>query len=190
MAVLGLVLVLLVAALVVGVVYDNGAATTLHVFGVGIDANVISVFLVGAAAMFVLLLGLWLLSASARRARRNRRERKAMEREREQREAELEQERARLAEERERLDAERTSSVRSGGAHDRGDRVHETGMTREHLDERTADGRDDVDLRGRHSAVRSDTVYDPAARPSGGVVGGVDGETRPVRPADDPARRR
>lgn len=171
MAVLGLLLVLLVAALVVGVIYDNGAASTLHVFGVGIDATVIGVFLTGAAAMLVLLLGLWLLTASARRARRARQERKAMEHERAAHEAELEQERARLAEERERLDAERS---------------HRT-----HLPAAEAEpaGTDPVDLRGdragvrsgpgQREAVRSDTVYEPAAE-------SLDG--RPVRPGDQPER--
>jgi ABC-type nickel/cobalt efflux system permease component RcnA len=174
-AVLGLLLVLLVAALVVGVIYDNGAASTLHVFGVGIDATVIGVFLTGAAAMLVLLLGLWLLTASARRARRQRRERKAMEHERAAHEAELEQERTRLAEERERLDAERSRRTHlpaaEHGAHDR-------------------TGTEPVDLRGdragvrsepgQRDAVRSDTVYDPAAGES------LNG--RPVRPGDQPER--
>ncbi|MGN6242102.1 MAG: hypothetical protein ACTHQ3_00330 [Motilibacteraceae bacterium] len=196
MAVLGLLLVLLVAALVVGVIYDNGAASTLHVFGVGIDATVIGVFLTGAAAMLVLLLGLWLLTSSARRARRTRRERKAMEHEREAHEAELEQERARLAEERERLDAERSQRTHLPASdHDGGS----PGGTRD----------EHVDLRGRRAgvgseagrhqtaqrdAVRSDTVYDPAAGRLDGTVEdsvddrGVDGP--PVRPGDDPGRFR
>lgn len=80
MAVLALVLILLSLIFGFGVLVGNTGPQSLNVFGVDISATSAGIFLVGAATMLVLLSGLWLLQAGARRARRRRAEVKTLRR--------------------------------------------------------------------------------------------------------------
>ena len=97
MVIIALLLIAAAAVATVGVALDDQQTFDLDFFGLEIaNANPLAVFLAGAASMLLLLLGIGLLSSSARRSR-NRRQAIAQER----------SQAARLREERERLAAEK-----------------------------------------------------------------------------------
>lgn len=78
MAVLALVLILVALVFGFGVLVGNTGPQSLNVFGIDISATSAGIFLAGAATMLVLLSGLWMLQAGARRARRKRAEVKSL----------------------------------------------------------------------------------------------------------------
>lgn len=80
MVVLALLLIAAALAFGTGVLLGADRATTLDLFGVQVLASENGLFLLGAATMLVLLVGLWLLRAALRRARRRRAEVKELRR--------------------------------------------------------------------------------------------------------------
>ncbi|MDX6217144.1 MAG: hypothetical protein QOG99_2728 [Frankiales bacterium] len=103
---LGLLLVVAAGVVGVAVVLDNTDATSVSAFGTTLDTTTAGVFLAGAAAGLVLMLGLAMMSAGARRRRTKRRAAKAQVREA-RTEADV------LAEENARLRAQVTASTDS-----------------------------------------------------------------------------
>jgi hypothetical protein len=121
MAILGLLLLLLALALVIGVVVDNNVQVIFDVFGTTIDElTVAGLFVAGVLTGLLGVLGLWMMKVGAARSRRRRleareereRERSSIEQlalEREQLAAEKAQLEAQLQRERGRAAATRTS---------------------------------------------------------------------------------
>lgn len=121
MAILGLLLLLLALALVIGVVVDNNVQVIFGVFGTTIDdLTVAGLFVAGVLTGLLGVLGLWMMKVGAARSRRRRqeareereRERSSIEQlalEREQLAAEKAQLEAQLQRERGRAAATRTS---------------------------------------------------------------------------------
>jgi len=103
MLVLGLLLI--VAALLVGfgAVYDGGETATVEILGQTVTTTVAGVFVAGAVAMLVLLLGVMALMASMKRGRRKRVEHKETKNRQKASVQQLEDERAALRAENERL---------------------------------------------------------------------------------------
>jgi len=77
MVVLGLVLLVVVALLTAAVALSNPAVHDLNLFGAHIPATLGGVFLTGAGAMLVALLGLVLIQRGIARARRRRKAQKS-----------------------------------------------------------------------------------------------------------------
>src|SRR3954449_12527017 len=124
MLVLGLVLILLAAAVGAGAVFDGGEKASVELLGTTVDTTVAGVFFTGAATMLLLLLGVWLVTASMGRARRKRAERKDAKRRQRDSVQALEEERAQLRAENERLsgqlgDARAPEDTSTTGRHDR-----------------------------------------------------------------------
>ncbi|MDQ1643331.1 MAG: hypothetical protein QOJ90_2682 [Actinomycetota bacterium] len=107
MLVLGLLLILLAAGLTIGAAYDGSESATVELLGYSFDTTVAGVFFTGAGTMLLLLLGVWLLTASMGRARRRRAERKQLKARHRDSVTQLEQERNELRAENERLAQER-----------------------------------------------------------------------------------
>jgi hypothetical protein len=103
MLVLGLLLILVSAALGVGLVYDGTEAAKVEILGTTVDTTMAGVFFSGAATMLAFLVGVWLLQSKMGRSRRKRVERKETRRKQRESVAKLEQERVQLAAENERL---------------------------------------------------------------------------------------
>jgi hypothetical protein len=183
MAVLGILLVLAAAAFLADVAVTNSLDTHLNMFGVTQNGLTNAwVFLYGAAAGFVLAIGLaMMISGLSRRARKRRAHRDALSQQRAETErlaAELDRERraredvtsARLSrreavDSRETVDDTATYPAETGGA-------HAASVDTDGPADRTV-----VD----HGVVRDDRVADPA---SGGVV---DGQGRHASTRDDRA---
>ena len=101
MAILGLLLLLLALALIIGLVVDNNVQVIFDVFGTTIDElTVAGLFVAGVLTGLIGVLGLWMMKVGAARSRRRRQEARE-ERERER--VSIEQ----LAMEREQLAAEK-----------------------------------------------------------------------------------
>ena len=107
MAIIGLLLLLLAVALVIGVVVDNNVQVIFSVFGTTIDQlTVAGLFVAGVLTGLLGLLGLWMMKVGAARSRRRRliareerdRERSSIE--------QLALEREQLAEEKAQLEAQ------------------------------------------------------------------------------------
>jgi hypothetical protein len=107
MLVLGLLLILLAGGLTVSAAYDGSRSATVHLLGYSFDTTVAGVFFTGAGTMLLLLLGVWLLTASMGRARRRRAERKQRKARHRESVTQLERERNELRAENERLAQER-----------------------------------------------------------------------------------
>ncbi|MDQ1625829.1 MAG: hypothetical protein QOJ49_1327 [Actinomycetota bacterium] len=107
MLVLGLLLILLAAGLTIGAAYDGSESATVELLGYSFDTTVAGVFFTGAGTMLLLLLGVWLLTASMGRARRRRAERKQLKARHRDSVTQLERERNELRAENERLAQER-----------------------------------------------------------------------------------
>ena len=114
MAIIGLLLLLLALALIIGLVVDNNVQVIFDVFGTTIDdLTVAGLFVAGVLTGLIGVLGLWMMKVGAARSRRRRLEaRERRERERdsiEQLAAEKAQLEAQLQRERGRAAAARTS---------------------------------------------------------------------------------
>ena len=103
MLVLGLLLVLLAIALIVGAIYDGAEPATMEAFGAELDTTVAGVFFTGVGTTLLLFIGLAILKSATTRSRRVRAERKAQRARQRESFARLEQERNELRAENERL---------------------------------------------------------------------------------------
>lgn len=110
MLMLGLLLVVLAAAVAVGAMLDAGESATVEILGQTLTTTIAGVFVAGAATMLTFLLGVWAISASMGRARRKRAQRKEAKRSQRDSVKRLEQERAALREENERLASQLTDT--------------------------------------------------------------------------------
>ncbi|MBA2767657.1 MAG: hypothetical protein H0U35_00710 [Sporichthyaceae bacterium] len=110
MLLLGLLLVVLAAAVAVGAMLDAGESATVEILGQTITTTIAGVFVAGAATMLTFLLGVWAISASMGRARRKRAQRKEAKRSQRDSVKHLEEERAALREENERLASQLTET--------------------------------------------------------------------------------
>jgi hypothetical protein len=115
MLVIGLLLVLIALALLVGAVYDGAEPATMEAFGAELDTTVAGVFFTGVGTTLLLFLGLWMLKAATARSRKQRADRKAQRVRHRESVAKLEQERNELRAENERL-AKAASRPTSGAA--------------------------------------------------------------------------
>lgn len=103
MLALGLLLIIVAVLVGVGAIYEGGESATVEFFGQTLTTTIAGVFVAGAVAMFMLLLGVWLLMASMGRARRKRVGRKEAKQNQKQSVQQLEEERTALQAENERL---------------------------------------------------------------------------------------
>jgi hypothetical protein len=103
MLVIGLLLVLIACALIVGAVYDGAEPATMEAFGSSLDTTVAGVFFTGVGTTLLFFLGMWLLKSATARSRKQRADRKAQRIRHRESVAKLEQERNELRAENERL---------------------------------------------------------------------------------------
>jgi ABC-type nickel/cobalt efflux system permease component RcnA len=142
MFLIGLLFIIAAAAVTVGAVYDGSDPASVEILGRHWDTTIAGVFFVGALAMLVFLVGVWILMSSAGRARRKRAERKEARRRHRDSVERLEQERAQLRAENERLAGQLgddtstpsgagrdgTGAAPAAGSH-AADTTHDTGAT-------------------------------------------------------------
>src|SRR4051794_27083817 len=177
MLVLGLVLILLAAAVGAGAVFDGGEKASVELLGTTVDTTVAGVFFTGAATMLLLLLGVWLVTASMGRARRKRAERKDAKRRQRDSVQALEEERAQLRAENERLAGQLGSGMGSGvnGGSGGADGSRDTRSAASADGAGSADGgrtaepmradSGDSDTRVDHGATEPATEHDGSTRP-------------------------
>ena len=103
MLVIGLLLILIAVALIVGAVYDGAEPATMEAFGSSLDTTVAGVFFTGVGTTLLFFLGMWLLKSATARSRKQRADRKAQRIRHRESVAKLEQERNELRAENERL---------------------------------------------------------------------------------------
>lgn len=103
MLALGLLFMIVAAAVTAGALYDGGESATFEIFGQTVGTTVGGVFVAGLATMLVFLLGVWLLMRSMARSRRKRHERKETRTREQESASKIEEERARLRAENEQL---------------------------------------------------------------------------------------
>jgi uncharacterized protein YlxW (UPF0749 family) len=103
MLAIGLLLILVAAAVTVGFIYDGGHDGKFDVFGQHITLNTPGAFLTGVLTMLVFLVGIWMLISSMGRSRRKRAERKQTKARQRESVSKIEEERAQLRAENERL---------------------------------------------------------------------------------------
>jgi len=115
MLVIGLLLVLIAIAFIVGAVYDGAEPATMEAFGSELDTTVAGVFFTGVGTTLLFVPGLWLLKAATARSRKQRADRKAQRVRHRESVAKLEQERNELRAENERL-AAAASRPSAGGS--------------------------------------------------------------------------
>jgi hypothetical protein len=116
MLVIGLLLVLIAIAFIVGAVYDGAEPATMEAFGSELDTTVAGVFFTGVGTTLLLFLGMWLLKAATARSRKQRADRKAQRVRHRESVARLEQERNELRAENERLAAAASRPATGGTA--------------------------------------------------------------------------
>jgi hypothetical protein len=121
MLLLGLVLMIVAAAVTAGAIYDGGEHATFEVFGQTVGTTVAGIFMLGLATMLVFFIGVWMAFASAGRARRRRIARKEARNRQHESVSQMEQERAQLRAENERLNEQLATNRPAGsdGANDR-----------------------------------------------------------------------
>ena len=103
MLVIGLLLVLIACALIVGAVYDGAEPVNMEAFGAHQSTTVAGVFFIGVGTTLLFFLGMWLLKSATARSRKQRSDRKAQRIRHRESVAKLEQERNELRAENERL---------------------------------------------------------------------------------------
>jgi cbb3-type cytochrome oxidase subunit 3 len=103
MLALGLLFMIVAAAVTAGAIYDGGEKATFEVFGQTVGTTIGGVFILGLATMLVFFVGVWMFMKALARSRRRRLERKATNARQKQSVAEIEEERARLRAENEEL---------------------------------------------------------------------------------------
>ena len=114
MLLLGLVLMIVAAAVTAGAIYDGGEHATFEVFGQTVGTTVAGIFMLGLATMLVFFIGVWMAFASAGRARRRRIARKEARNRQHESVSQMEQERAQLRAENERLNEQLATNRPAG----------------------------------------------------------------------------
>src|SRR3954470_17428942 len=114
MLLLGLVLMIVAAAVTAGAIYDGGEHATFEVFGQTVGTTVAGIFMLGLATMLVFFIGVWMAFASAGRARRRRIARKEARTRQHESVSQMEQERAQLRAENERLNEQLATNRPAG----------------------------------------------------------------------------
>jgi len=142
MLLLGLVLMIVAAAVTAGAIYDGGEDATFEVFGQTVGTTVAGIFMIGLATMLVFFIGVWMTFSSAGRARRRRIARKEARNRQHESVSQMEEERAKLRAENERLNEQLATNQPAG-----------------------ADGMDDT-AGTTTSAGAGTTAADPAERPT------------------------
>jgi ABC-type nickel/cobalt efflux system permease component RcnA len=103
MLALGLLFMIVAAAVTAGAIYDGGEDAEFEVFGQTIGTTVSGVFVAGIATMLLFFLGVYLLMKSLARSRRKRHERKETKTRQRESVSKIEEERAQLRAENEAL---------------------------------------------------------------------------------------
>ena len=103
MLALGLLFMIVAAAITAGAIYDGGEDAQFEVFGQTIGTTVGGVFVAGIATLLLFFLGVSLLMKSLARSRRKRHERKATKTRQRESVSKIEEERAQLRAENEAL---------------------------------------------------------------------------------------
>jgi len=114
MLLLGLVLMIVAAAVTAGAIYDGGEHATFEVFGQTVGTTVAGIFMIGLATMLVFFIGVWMTFSSAGRARRRRIARKEARNRQHESVSQMEQERAQLRAENERLNEQLATNQPAG----------------------------------------------------------------------------
>ena len=146
MLLLGLVLMIVAAAVTAGAIYDGGEHATFEVFGQTVGTTVAGIFMIGLATMLVFFIGVWMTFSSAGRARRRRIARKEARNRQHESVSQMEEERAKLRAENERLN-EQLATNRPAGSDG-------------------ADGMDDTAGTTTAAGAGSATATDAAERPT------------------------
>jgi uncharacterized membrane protein len=155
MLLLGLVLMIVAAAVTAGAIYDGGEHATFEVFGQTVGTTVAGIFMIGLATMLVFFIGVWMTFSSAGRARRRRVARKEARNRQHESVSQMEQERAQLRAENERLN-EQLATNRPAGS-DGADGMDDTAGTTTAAGAGTATA---TDAAGRPTHVTGDRVVD------------------------------
>ena len=103
MLALGLLFMIVAAAVTAGAIYDGGESVDFEVFGQTIGTTVGGVFIAGVATMLLFFVGVWMLMKSLARSRRKRVERKETKTRQRESVSKIEEERAQLRAENEAL---------------------------------------------------------------------------------------
>ena len=103
MLALGLLFMIVAAAVTAGAIYDGGESAEFEVFGQTIGTTVGGVFIAGLATMLLFFVGVWMLMRSLARSRRKRIERKQTKNRQKESVSKIEEERAQLRAENEAL---------------------------------------------------------------------------------------
>ena len=103
MLALGLLFMIVAAAVTAGAIYDGGESVDFEVFGQTIGTTVGGVFIAGVATMLLFFVGVWMLMKSLARSRRKRVERKETKSRQRESVSKIEEERAQLRAENEAL---------------------------------------------------------------------------------------
>ena len=103
MLALGLLFMIVAAAVTAGAIYDGGESVDFEVFGQTIGTTVGGVFIAGVATMLLFFVGVWMLMRSLARSRRKRLERKETKNRQRESVSKIEEERAQLRAENEAL---------------------------------------------------------------------------------------
>ena len=103
MLALGLLFMIVAAAVTAGAIYDGGESAEFEVFGQTVGTTVGGVFVAGLATMLLFFIGVYLLMKSLARSRRKRIERKKTKTRQKESVSKIEEERAQLRAENEAL---------------------------------------------------------------------------------------
>jgi uncharacterized protein YlxW (UPF0749 family) len=103
MLALGLLFMIVAAAVTAGAIYDGGESADFEVFGQTIGTTIAGVFVAGLATMLLFFVGVWMLMRSLARSRRKRIERKETKTRQRESVTKIEEERAQLRAENEAL---------------------------------------------------------------------------------------
>ena len=127
MLALGLLFMIVAAAVTAGAIYDGGESAEFEVFGQTVGTTVGGVFVAGLATMLLFFVGVYLLMKSLARSRRKRIERKETKTRQKESVSKIEEERAQLRAEnealQERLARERSDAASTARPHGRPSRA-------------------------------------------------------------------
>jgi ABC-type nickel/cobalt efflux system permease component RcnA len=141
MMALGLLFMIVAAAVTAGAIYDGGEDAQFEVFGQTIGTTVSGVFVAGIATMLLFFLGVYLLMKSLTRSRRKRLERKETKTRQRESVSKIEEERAQLRAENEALQEKLARDRRPDPATTSGETAAaaETMVDNRHVDNRHTD---------------------------------------------------
>jgi len=118
MLALGLLFMIVAAAVTGSAIYDGGEDVQFEVFGTEIGTTVGGVFVAGLATMLLFFVGVWMLMRSLARSRRKRIERKETKNRQKESVSKIEEERAQLRAENEALQERLARERNSAGSSD------------------------------------------------------------------------